>query len=157
MKKITKLLTIAFLFIGLFVVAACSSSSGVNATMEAKSTPTSIKLNIQFGENSNLSSKKAKPHVKKYTYDTEGSTTFSSDVDVTFSDDNYTQSTVSFTGLTKNTKYKFVLFVTFNSYDEEIVSLDASTSNIGETEDNPIEIGFSASTYVGIISSLASP
>ena len=140
MKKITKLLTIAFLFIGLFVVAACSSTSGVNATIEAKSTPTSIKLNIQFGENSNLSSKKAKPHVKKYTYDDEGSTTFSSDIELTFSDDNYTQSTYTFTGLNKNTKYKFILFVTFNSYDEEITSIDASTSNIGETEDNPIEI-----------------
>ena len=49
MKKITKLLTIAFLFIGLFVVAACSSTSGVNATIEAKSTPTSIKLEDDNG------------------------------------------------------------------------------------------------------------
>ncbi len=140
MKKITKLLTIAFLFIGLLVVAACSSTSGVNATIETKSTPTSIKLEIQFGENTNLSNNKAKPHVKKYTFDSEGSTTFSSDTEVTFSNNNYTQSSVSFTGLSKNTKYKFVLYVTFNSYDEEITSIEASTSNIGETEDNPIEI-----------------
>jgi len=140
MKKIAKLLTIAFLFIILFVVAACSSTSGVNATIEAKSTPTSIRLDIQFGENSNLSSKKAKPHVKKYTYDTDGTTTSKEDKYLDFSNDVYTQTSVSFTGLSKDTKYKFTLFVDYNGYVEEITSIDASTSNIGETEDNPIEI-----------------
>lgn len=140
MKKITKLFSIVFLFISLFVVAACSSTSGVNATIEVKSTPTSIRLDIQFGENSNLSSKKAKPHVKKYIYDTDGTTTSSEDKYLDFSNDVYTQTSVSFTGLSKNTKYKFTLFVDFNSYVEEITSIEASTSNIGETEDNPIEI-----------------
>ncbi len=138
MKKITKLLTIAFLFIGLLVVTACSSTSGVNATMEAKSTPTSIKLNIQFGENSNLSSVKSSAEVKRYSYETDGTTTYNDKKSVTF--DNDTQGSATFTGLAKNTKYKFVLYITYKSYVEEIATIDASTSNIGETEDNPIEI-----------------
>ncbi len=140
MKNIKKLLALAFIFFGLFVVVACSGGSGVKALIKYTSTTNKIDLEITFDENSNLSSKAAVPSVKQYVLDADGNEEFSASHDVNFNEGTYENAKCSVTGLKEETTYRFYLYITFNGNQEKITYVDAKTSSLGADEDHPIEI-----------------
>lgn len=133
MKKITGFISIIFAFIFVFVLASCSSTSGVEVEKSVSCTTTSITFNLTFAENSNLSENKAVPHIKLYAYDEAQDDKvgeyLSQDNTCKFSGSVYTSSTVTFTSLTKDTKYAFRFYVTFNQAEELIDTWICSTAS----------------------------
>ena len=140
MKNFKKLFAF-FILIGVIVIlASCGSASGVKGVMEAKTvTTTKVTLNVAFDENDNLKNKKATASVKEYKYNESGNE-YMSVSQVSFSNDIYTKSEVSFTGLTKNTKYIYELYVKFNNYEDKIYTLEVTTKNAGDDDQTAIEI-----------------
>ncbi len=142
MKNFKKLFAF-FILIGVMVfLASCGNASGVRAKLTTEKIASSkVTLTASFDENDNLKSKAATASIKKYTYGDSDAEEYSGETkSVTFSNDIYTQASVEFTGLKKDTKYLFKLFVKFNNYEEEVAKLDVKTTNAGESEENPIEI-----------------
>ena len=135
MKKLTGFITIAFAFILAFVLASCgNASAGVEVDKSVTATTTSITFNLTFADNNgNLESKKAVPHIKLYGYSEEATDHvgdyLSQDKTCSFTNNIYTSSTVTFTSLTKDTKYSFRFYVTFNEAEELLDTWVFATSN----------------------------
>lgn len=136
--KIMLSLVIAFV-VGLFALTACSSSSGVKAS-DVNITPTAttqtVTLKLTFAANDNISAKTAVPSIYEYKYDeTSEEYTYITKQEVEFSNSVYTSATVKFTSLTASTTYRYVLYITYNSYEEEITSLEVTTKSNSSVSD----------------------
>lgn len=133
MKKITRVISIVFAFILVFVLASCSDKSGVTVEKSTTATTNSITFNLTFAENSNISSKLAVPHIKLYSYSESAEEHvgdyLSQDKSCSFENSVYTSSTVTFTSLTKDTKYAFRFYVTYNQEEELLATWIEATSN----------------------------
>ena len=143
MKKITGFLSIVFAFIFMVVLASCSDNSGVEVEKSVTASTTTITFNLTFAENANLSGKTAVPHMKLYAY-SETATDhvgdyLSQDKTCSFSNNVYTSSTVTFTSLTKDTKYTFRFYVTYNQNEELIATWEESTASDNEKEIKTID------------------
>ena len=124
-------------------MASCGNSSGVKGAMTVKTVSTNrIVLSIGFDANENLKTKKATASVKEYKYDesAEENQSLVEEKAVGLTESNYTQATLEFTGLTKNTKYIYELYVKYNNIQEKIVTIEQTTSNAGESEETAIKI-----------------
>lgn len=141
MKVFKKLF--AFLIVAgfMFVLASCGSKSGVVANMEYTASTTKIKITATFAENEHLKDNTATVSIKEYSYGDDNSEVFEDQKTLTFSNDIYTKADdVEFSGLTKNTKYLYKLIVTYQDYAEVITTLEATTSNAGDTDEEAIGI-----------------
>ena len=140
MKSIKKLFALVVTLGILIFLASCGSSSGIVANMEYTATTTTIKITTTFAESEEV--KKVTAYIKEYSVNSSDEETFKETKNLSFSNDIYTRANpVEFTGLTKNSKYIYKLYVKTDNYTEEIATLEASTSNAGDTEENSIEIG----------------
>ena len=139
MRSIKKLFALVITLGILIFLASCGSSSGIVANMEYTATTTTIKITATFAESEEV--KKVTAYIKEYSVDSSGTETYKETKNLSFSNDIYTRANpVEFTGLTKNSKYNYKLYVKTDNYTEEIKTLEASTSNAGDTEENSIEI-----------------
>ena len=140
MKNFKKLFAF-FILIGVIaILASCGSASGVKGVMEAENVSTnSITIKCAFNENENLKTKKATASVKQYKVVDESTNEYMTTSQVSFSNNVYTKSEVSFSGLTKNTKYLFELYIQFNNYSDKIYTLDVTTKDSEVIEINTVE------------------
>lgn len=130
-KNIINAIFGVFALLFMFIISACSSNnSGINANnfgeWEFTVAKNKVTINLAFNKNDLISSKAAVPYINYYLVDGE-TTTYKDQKAVTFSNDVYTSSKVEVTSLQANTTYKFVLYVTYNGYDEEITSKEVKT------------------------------
>lgn len=141
MRSLKKIFAFLMVVGFLFILASCGSKSGVIANMEYTASTTKIKITATFAENEHLKDKTATVSIKEYGYGDDNSEVFKEQKSLSFSNDIYTKAdVVEFSGLTKNTKYLYKLYVTFEGYAEEITTLEATTSNAGDTDDDAIAI-----------------
>lgn len=132
MKKLKGLLAGLILSIGLLILAACGGkSSGISAKDVAMElsfiNKNSATIKLTFSENDNISNGSATFYVMAYKYE-DGEETSGLRQDVKFSGDKYTSSTVSFSSLTSDQEYHFVLFLTFNKSSKKILTIEGTTS-----------------------------
>ena len=143
MKKITGLLSIIFAFIFTFVLASCgSSTSGVQVEKSVTATTSTITFNLTFASNENLENKTASPYIKAFNYDEAAEDnvgTYVSKQDCKFNSGTSTASTVTFTSLTKGTKYVFRFYVTYNQSDELIETWVEETLSDNKKEINTVD------------------
>ncbi|MGM9969966.1 MAG: hypothetical protein ACI35S_06185 [Anaeroplasma sp.] len=134
-KKIFTLICILGCFI---ILSACGGSkSGVDAEMSYVAARDKIVINVVFNDNEHLKSGKANPHIKIYTLASDGTETYKNeDKSLSFSNDVYTESSVTFSSLAMDTSYVFYLYVTFNGKDEKLGKLEAKTLASGTNSDN---------------------
>ena len=140
MKIVKKLAAFLILIAGLFVLASCGNRSGVSATMTYIATTSKIKITATFKENDKLRNGDATPSIKEYSVDEKGEKSFKETKTLTFSSGAYTTSSIEFSGLEKSANYYYVLYVKYNSKDEEIATLEAKTASEGDSDDTAIEI-----------------
>lgn len=147
MKKFKTILSIVTAFVlGLVTLCltACSSSSGLKSSdvkMSPKITASTVTLSITISENDNIKSGAAVPYVYEYVYNStsdEYELSTNKKQQVTFSNNVYTSSTVKFTGLEADTEYRYIFKVTYNSYEEEITSLDVKTKQNSSSSDSTV-------------------
>ncbi|MBQ9900698.1 MAG: InlB B-repeat-containing protein, partial [Acholeplasmatales bacterium] len=107
------------------------SDSGINennVSMQITSIYKNVaNLRIIFTENDNLSSGAASCYVVAYKFE-NNEEIYVSRRNVYFSGGVYTSSTVSFTGLTEDQEYHFVLYVTYKQYDSRIIAITGNTT-----------------------------
>lgn len=132
MKKLKGLITGIILCFGLLILAACGGkSSGITAKdvdMKVTTTSKTATIKLTFTENENLKTGAATCYIMAYKY-IDGEETSGQRQDVKFTGDVYTSSTVSYSGLTNDIEYHFVLYVTFNKTSKKILTVSANTSS----------------------------
>ena len=135
MKIIRRITAFITAVLGIVILASCGgNASGVEAEMSYTATMTTVTITIDFAANSNLTSGKAVPSVKQYSYDSDGNEVYNSQVNKITFGGSYTQAETTFTGLTADTNYLFKLYVTYDSSDELITTLKAKTSSTGSAD-----------------------
>ena len=87
----------------------------------------SATIKLTFTENENLVSGAATAYVTSYKIE-DGEETSPQRQDVNFSGDIYTSATVSFSSLSENQEYHFVLYVTFNKKNKKIKTITGNTT-----------------------------
>lgn len=134
MKKIMRIVAAFIAVFGLIFLASCSgSTSGITANdVDMDITPTKDKATIKLtlSENDNIKNKKAVLYIIcKKVVDTndESKDEYHSKQKVSFSNSVYTSATVSFSSLTANQEYNFILYVTFDGTDTKVTSKKAKT------------------------------
>ena len=132
MKKLKGTITAFILSLGLLILAACGGkSSGITADDVDMQITTinknSATIKLTFTENENLASGAATAYVTSYKME-DGEETSPQRQDVKFSGDVYTSASVSFSSLTENQEYHFVLYVTFNKKNKKIKTITGNTT-----------------------------
>lgn len=148
MNKLKALFSIVTAFVVALValtLTSCSSSSGLKASdvsMRPSVTASTVTLTITISNNDNIKSGAAVPYVYEYVYDSDSDEYVASTnkkKEVTFSNNVYTSATLKFEGLEAATEYRYVFKVTYNSFEEEITSIDVTTK-ANSTEGDSSEI-----------------
>ena len=142
MKKIMSFVSLVFVAIFVFVLSACGNSNASGITESdiiCKETVTynSVTLNYTFTENDNIKKGLAKFTVKQYQIDKIEDTTgtYKNYKDVSFSNSVYTSSSVSFTNLSSETNYMFILIMTFNGDEKEMLTTKVTTPKEGSSSE----------------------
>lgn len=123
MKKLTVLLSLAFSFVLVFLLASCSSTSGIKAEIDCSASTTTITVNMTFAANENITNGSAALYVKCYNYSGDEADpvgAYKQKEGILWTNNVYTSSSVTFQSLTKGTTYAFRLYATYKSKDEII-------------------------------------
>lgn len=133
MRKLKGIISGIILCFGMLILAACGGkSSGITANDVDMRVQTinknSATIKLTFTENENITKGLATFYVMAYKY-VDKEETAGTRQDVKFTGDVYTSSTVSFSGLTQDQEYHFVLFLTFNKKSKKIKTVESSTSS----------------------------
>lgn len=121
MKKLFGILSATFAFIGLFILASCSSKSGIKVEVDCSATTTSVTVNLTFAANEHITDGSAALYVKCYDYSGDEASpvgTYKQKQGILWENNVYTSSSVNFESLTKGTKYAFRLYCTYKKKDE---------------------------------------
>lgn len=134
MNKIMKFCSMAILMLGIFILAACSSSSGIKGELSVVAKRNELVVTADFEKNSKLENGTATVSVKLYNEDESYNTSN------TVTLENGIQGTTTFEKLTVDTKYILKLFVSISGHEEEIYKLETATKNDGQDEESAITI-----------------
>ena len=151
MRKLISILSVAFSFIGVFLLAACSKTTSIKAEIDCTASTTTITVNMIFAANDNIKDGSAVLYVKCYEYSGEESDPvgeYKSKESVSFSGGVYTSSSVSFKGLTQGTEYAFRLYSTYKKKDTVIKEWTY------ETKEGTVEIS-TVDDFNGILNDLS--
>lgn len=133
MNKIKRLFAFICAFILGLTLISCSSS-GVEGSMSATCSSTSVKINVEFYNYGPLESGDATAFVKRADQSTS-----SAYKTLSFSGNDYSKSNCEFTGLSQETEYTFELYINMNEKDE-LIATETFKTKSKDASDEVIEI-----------------
>ena len=135
MKKIIKFFAAIIVMAGMFILAACTGSSGIKGEMSVEAKRDSLEVTCEFEENNKLSDGSTTVSVKLYNADDSYNSTQSVKLD-----EGAITGTCSFTNLKAKTEYTLKLYVSIKGIEEEISVLKTATKNDGAEDGTAIAI-----------------
>lgn len=129
MKKIKTIFILLVSFVLLITLASCGGS-GIKASSissEITAHRTSIDIKLYFSDIDKLASGDAVPFIREYKVVDGQDDTFIESQTVSFSNSVYTSADVSFTNLSAETTYKYILYITYNKEEEKISTFTGKT------------------------------